>query len=264
MRRLLLCLPLVWFLIQPAFGPRMQAQYSAASATAPGDATASLAELNQAFSQGKPVTSVVMTGHATWTAGNITDSGPVTLTIAPDGVARMNLSIPSAGAQVEVSSGSGKDRQCQWSDTSGILHDVDSRNCWKTMLWFLPAYSLQSKMILANEQGVNDYGSTPLGTASTLYRHLQSQFVFQLPSLNNTKDVMRLSTTDIGLDPTSHLPAVLTYSLLPDKGAETPIAVEVHFSKYSLVSGVQLPFSIQRFLNGSLQLDISITDANVQ
>jgi hypothetical protein len=57
---------------------------------------------------------------------------------------------------------------------------------------------------------------------------------------------MRLSTADLGLDQASYLPAVLTYELLPDKGADTPIGCEVRYAKYTSVGGVQLPFSIQR------------------
>jgi hypothetical protein len=225
-------------------------------------AVASLAALSQAFSQGQPVTHAVMRGTATWTAGSTTDSGPVTLTIAPDGSARMDLSIPSAGAQAEASSGSLEGRQCQWGDKTGTLHGVDSRNCWKTMLWFLPAYSLQPTVLAPSKQAVVDYGLTTVGATATPYRHLQSQFFFSLPTADQAKEVARVSTTDLGLDPATYLPAVLSYSLFPESGADTPIAVEVRYAQYALVGGVQLPFSIQRFINGSLQLDITISSAD--
>jgi hypothetical protein len=223
---------------------------------------ASLAALNQAFSQGQPVTQVVMRGTAMWTAGSTTDSGPVTLTIAPGGAARMDLNVPSAGAQSEASSGSLEGRLCQWGDKKGTLHDVDSRNCWKSVLWFLPAYSLQPTVISTSKQAVADYGLDSVGSASTPYRHLQSQFFFNFPSVADAKEVARVSTIDLGLDTTTYLPAVLSYSLFPESGADAPIAVEVHYAQYTLVGGIQLPFSIQRFINGSLQLDIAIASAD--
>lgn len=72
-----------------------------------------------------------------------------------------------------------------------------------------------------------------------------------------------LSTTDIGLDTVSLLPAVLAYSVHPDNGAPVSIAIEIHYSDYRTVSGVQIPFHIQRYVNGFLQLDILVSSAAV-
>ena len=71
------------------------------------------------------------------------------------------------------------------------------------------------------------------------------------------------SATDIGLDPTTMLPAVLAYEVHPDNGASTPISIEAHYSNYQDVNGVKIPFLIQRYVNNSLQLEISLTSAQV-
>ena len=76
-------------------------------------------------------------------------------------------------------------------------------------------------------------------------------------------DIMQRSTADLGLDPASSLPAVLAYSIRPDNGAPIPIAIEIHYSNYQAVNGVQIPFTIQRYVNGSLQLEISVSSAQV-
>jgi hypothetical protein len=65
------------------------------------------------------------------------------------------------------------------------------------------------------------------------------------------------------LDTVTLLPAVLTYSLHPDNGAQFEIAVEVHYSDYRAVNGVHIPFLIQRYVNGSLQLEIRVSSAEI-
>jgi hypothetical protein len=65
------------------------------------------------------------------------------------------------------------------------------------------------------------------------------------------------------VDPVSFLPAVLSYSIRPDNGAPISIAIEIHYSNYQAINGVQIPFTIQRYVNGSLQLEVDVTSAQV-
>jgi hypothetical protein len=74
---------------------------------------------------------------------------------------------------------------------------------------------------------------------------------------------MSVSTTDLGLDPNSFLPAVLTYSIRPANAVFMPIAVEIRYSNYQAVDGVKIPFTIQRYVNGSLQLEITLSSAQI-
>jgi hypothetical protein len=67
----------------------------------------------------------------------------------------------------------------------------------------------------------------------------------------------------LGLDPTTYLPAVLSYSIRPDNGQAIPIAVEIHYANYKAVNGVQIPFTIERYINGTLQLEIAVSSAQV-
>jgi hypothetical protein len=82
-------------------------------------------------------------------------------------------------------------------------------------------------------------------------------------SASVTADVAKWSKTDIYLNPTSLLPAVLAYSVRPDNGAPTAIAIEVHYSNYRTVNGIQIPFTIQRYVNGALQLEIQVSAAQI-
>jgi hypothetical protein len=100
-----------------------------------------------------------------------------------------------------------------------------------------------------------------VGFGTAAFRHLQSQLVLPEMSSALASTMMQRSTADLGLDPTSLLPAVLAYTIWPDNGAAIPILIEIHYANYQLINGVQIPFTIQRYIDGSLQLQIAVTSA---
>jgi hypothetical protein len=233
-----------------------------AQGSAPGGTSASgaLSQLSMAFSSGTVVQSITLTGNATWYAGSLVDAGTVTLTAASDGSSQMQLALATTGQRTESQVGSGSSATCQWMGNDDVVYNVAPVNCWRPTVWFLPAISLQPSLI-PSYLGTVDLGQSTVGTNSNVYHHLQSQLAFNgLPDSISTQ-VTQQSTTDLGLDPTSFLPAVLAYSVLPDSGAQTSVAIQVLYSNYQTVNGVQIPFHIQRYVNGSLQLDIFVSSA---
>jgi hypothetical protein len=68
---------------------------------------------------------------------------------------------------------------------------------------------------------------------------------------------------DFFLDPTTLLPLGLSYTTHPDNNALLDISVEVQFSDYQSVGGVQIPFHVQKLLNGGLALDLQIHSATL-
>jgi hypothetical protein len=221
-----------------------------------------LGQLSAAFSGGQVVQSVQLTGTATWHSGSLEDSGTVTLTASADGSSQMHLELASMGERTESQAGSGLRASCQWAGADGVTHAVQATNCWRPAVWFLPAISLQPSL-LPVYLGAVDLGMGTVGSSADTYRHLQTQLAFSgLPSSISTR-VTQHSITDLGLDPTTLLPAVLSYTVQPDSGAQTSVAIHVLYSDYRAVNGVRIPFHIQRYLSGSLQLDIVINSAQI-
>jgi hypothetical protein len=221
-----------------------------------------LNQLSTAFSGGNPVHQVQLTGNASWHAGSLNDTGSATLSAATTGSSQLQLSLSSSGTRIEAESGLGTNLACTWSGEDAVAHTIDPGNCWRPVVWFLPPLSLQPSL-LPSYLGAVDLGSGTVGFGTATYRHLQGELVF--PNLTSTvaSDIMQRSTADLGLDPASFLPVVLSYSIRPDNGAPIPIAIEIHYSNYQAVNGVQIPFTIQRYVNGSLQLEISVSSAQV-
>jgi hypothetical protein len=224
------------------------------------NASAIIAELSQAFSKGKAIHNVQMSGTATWHAGSLEDSGTVDLTASTSGSSQMKLLLTASGGRIESQTGAGGSANCQWAGKDGKAHIASLNNCWKSNLWFLPAISLQPSL-LPSELGIIDLGTGAVGSSGDEYRHIQSQLVLRDIPLALTADIMQQSTADLGLDPATFLPAVLTYSVRPDDGALSSIAIEIRYSNYRTVNGVQIPFLIQRYVNNCLQLEILVNSA---
>lgn len=240
----------------------MPAAHSQSATSQGASAQALLSQLSAAFSGNRVIQQVQLSGSAIWYAGDSEDSGSATLTASTNGSLQVQLSLGSMGLRTEMATGSGLGASCQWTGADGTVHGIDSGNCLKPMAWFMPALSLQPSLV-PNYLGAVDLGSGTVGDSATAYRHLQSQLVFGGVSGGTTAAIMQLSTTDLGLDPVSLLPAVLAYSAHPDSGAPTSIAIEIHYSDYRSVEGVQIPFHIQRYVNGALQLDIAVNSAEI-
>jgi hypothetical protein len=222
----------------------------------------SLGKLSSAFSGDKVVQTIQLSGNATWHAGSLEDSGIVNLTASTDGSSQMQLTLNNLGNKSETQVGNGSSAVCKWAGADGLPKEVDALNCWKPVLWFMPAFSLQASLLPSYMQ-VADLGIGTVGKSATEYRHIQCKLLFSDLPESLTEEAALQSTSDIGLDIESQLPAVLSYSVHPDSGALPPINIEIRYSNYRLVDGTQIPFSIQRYVNGSLQLDIVISSAQI-
>lgn len=214
----------------------------------------------QAFSGGQPVSQVQLAGNATWYAGSEMAFGSATLTASETGHANMTLSLEGKGAWTESQAAFGSGMTCEWAGEDGVAHQEDYLNCLKPVVWFLPSLSLQPSLV-SPEISVTDLGAGTLDGVSC--RHLQT--AASLPDLPGSlaTSAAQQSTTDIGLDSTTLLPVVVSYTVHPDDGAATPITIEIRYSNYQQIDGAMIPFSIQRYVSGSLQLDIEITSAQI-
>lgn len=70
-----------------------------------------------------------------------------------------------------------------------------------------------------------------------------------------------LSGVDIYLDSASLLPDEIDFNAHADNDENTNFPVEIHFSNYQAVNAFVVPFRIQKFFNGSLLLDVTVTSA---
>lgn len=226
------------------------------------NATPLLNQLSAAFSGGQAIQQIQLAGNATLYAGSLEDSGTVTLSASTNGSSEMQMRLMTAGSKTESQSGIGTSASCQWSGADGVIHRSVLENCARPLLWFLPAISLQPPLIMSGVTAA-DLGSEPVGNGTTNLRHLRTQLSFSGPPPSEITSLTEFSSEDLGLDPTTLLPSVLSFIVQPDVNIPSHVSIEIHYSQYQNVNGVQIPFHIQRFVNGSLQLDVLVNSVHI-
>lgn len=209
------------------------------------------------FTAGQP-NSIKLTGTFTSTEGSLTQTGSAHMTLGADGTYQISLA-RTVGPTGESRSVSGGASSCTWTDQQGTVHNGGSLNCISPA-WFFPALEL-----LSGSNGASGLSWTPASYfTDTLGSHLRFQLV--LPGSNTAQEDPPVSSSfDLVFAPNSNLPEYALFTEQPDNpGASVAIPVQIDYSNYQTVSGVMIPFRIQRFVNGSLVLDLTITSVSTQ
>jgi hypothetical protein len=58
------------------------------------------------------------------------------------------------------------------------------------------------------------------------------------------------------------LPTELAFNLHPDNNLGENVPIRVKYSDYRPVNGLQVPFHLQKFMNGTLMWDVELESAN--
>ncbi len=202
-----------------------------------------------ALTGGTNISDVSLTGSVTW---NGSDTGTATLQALGTGESRMDLALTS-GTRTEI-----RDVQTgapigQWISPNNSSGNFAPHNCWTDAVWFFPALG----SLAAGPNVVLSYIGQESRSGVTV-QHVQSyQYLTgQFPS------PQQLSTMDFYLDANTFLPVALTFNAHPDNDANTDLLVEVDFSSYQAISGVVVPLHIQKYQQGNLMVDVSISGAS--
>jgi hypothetical protein len=216
----------------------------------------SIAAAQSAFSGSTPVHQVTMSGTVNWTAGSLEDSGPVTLQASADGSWTTTMELGS-GARVESQTAAGSSMTCQFQANSNKAAQMGRPdNCRRSLTWFLPPISFQPSL------KPSALTLQPLGSASA--PELKTQLAFADISAAFANSTLDATASNVALDPNTLLPTSLSFNVFPDTGPAIPIPVRVEFSDYRLTSGAQVPYSIKRYLNGTLQAEITINSVSLR
>lgn len=204
------------------------------------------------------VSDVTLTGTVnTWMAGSTTDTGTVTLKVKGYGESRVDMQLAASGAISQIRDASTGVAQGE-SITNGTGTQYSYQNCVTDAAWF---YALDSAMAVAPNQGIvlNYVGLETLGGESV--QHLQSYYYQSGLDQNSEAQLQTNSTIDYYLDATTFLPVAEHFSTF--SGSGTAIPVQVMFLSYQFTNGVVSPQHIQQYINGTLQLDATITSVGV-
>jgi hypothetical protein len=236
--------------------PAEYSQNSPTPTTSSPQAVALASQALSALTGSVQVNDVTLTGTGTRTAGSDVESGSVSLKALGSGEARLDLTV-AGGTRSEIRNlDLNSAPQGFWIGVDGTTHSMANHNCATDAAWFFPALSVLSQ--LSNPNLVVTY----IGNETRLGVNVQHlHFVIQSPAPSTL--FQQLSAEDVYLNASSNLPVAITFNAHPDNDTSANLPVEIDFSNYQVVNGVQVPFRIQRLLNGSVLFDLTVQSATL-
>jgi hypothetical protein len=239
-------------------------------------AVALLQQSLAALAEGAIIKDVTLTGDAHSILGGADESGTVSLKAT--GVdSRIDLSFgsgnrsevrnhdavplpgslppgaPAAAAQTSQPVG-------VWIGSDGFSHEMVEHNLMTDPAWFFPEFTLAN---FANSQTswLSYIGQENHDGQLVLHISFAQQFADIAGAPPQTTALLQhLSQMDLYLNPSTLLPVALAFNVHPDDNAIVDIPVEIRFSSYQAVGGIQVPLHVQKYVNNSLVLDLQLSD----
>jgi hypothetical protein len=203
---------------------------------------------------------ITLTGTAEYILGSTDETGTIKLRAMNDGSSRMDVSI-SSGTVTDSTYHSDSQLVGEARDEHGKLRKRAHHNLMTETAWFCPAMLIQHFAFFSRQAWV----STPASENNATFNSSTLILRKQASTGNDTADaeIKRLSQFRMTVDTASFLPQTVKYETHSDTNATVNIPVEVRFSAYAVFSGVMVPTHIKKYINGVLQLDISVSDVAI-
>jgi hypothetical protein len=208
----------------------------------------------------KVVSDVTLNGTATRVAGSENDSGDIELEAMASGQSLLNFTYGSGKLGEVRSISSSGSPVGSWTGPDGKTHPMSYHNLLTDSSWFFPALTL-GRLLASPTNAVALNGQEAKDGISVT--HLTTSQQFSDVGGDVAALMQHLSQTELFLEANTLLPVALEFNIHPDNNAGLDIPVEVRFSDYRTVNGVQIPFHVQKFLNNSLMLDIQLQTATL-
>jgi hypothetical protein len=209
----------------------------------------------QALAGGTVIRDITLLANVTYTAGSDEEMGSATLVALGNQQSRVTLNLNS-GQRQEIRTGV----RGAWVDTNGTPHRVRFSNNCTDANWFFPALTLAA---VASDPSLalSFVGQEVYGGQSVL--HLVLSHVIAGSNPRASAGIQRWSTMHLYLDAGTLQPAALAFTAHPDQNGSVDIPIEVRFAAYRSFDGVRVPTRIQRSIQNSLVLDLTVTNAAV-
>ena len=143
----------------------------------------------------------------------------------------------------------------KWIAPSGQSGKFAYHNCLTDAVWFFPALG----SLAGGPNVVFSYIGQEVRNGLSV-QHIQSYIHVPGPSVSRIP--WQLSAIDFYLDASTFLPVAITFNSHPDGNAGTNLFIEIDFSNYQAINGVAVPMHIQRYQQGNLMLDLTITSVS--
>lgn len=208
-----------------------------------------------ALTGGTSISDVTLNANVISIFGSDYETGTGILRAKGASESRVDLNL-SGGTLAEVRNLHNNTPAGAWSRNAAVAVPQASHNVLTDASWFYPGLSCLS------DYGSVNYVLKYLGLTQRGGVNAQHIQISLIPS-PVASSLQRLSVMDFYLDQVSFLPLAVDFKIHPDTDVNTDIPVEILFANYRAVNGVQIPFHIQKMLNGGIVLDMNVTSAVV-
>lgn len=212
---------------------------------------------------GQTLADITLQGNVAYTAGSDHDSGTFTLqTTGPD-ASEVVLDL-SQGVLQWRHGRNNFIRQAYFMNSDDKIQNHTAKSAWSDAAWFYPGLGLLSELAgknaaLDGQLIADDLGQISHDGQSVI--HLQLHL--QLNSAQAPEAAIALAAKrtreNLYLDSATLLPEFLDYHAPSAHGQ--PIRIEIRYGNYRIQHGLEIPFHIQRWVNGSLVMDMNVTQA---
>lgn len=211
------------------------------------------------LTRGVSIADITLTGTAHRFDGSMDETGTVVFKALATGEASTEFSYPS-GTRSEVRANSSQGPVGTWSKADGTSGATPLHNLLVDSGWFSPTLML-SRLSASGDVLVSSIGLETRSGVAVHHLSVSTQFPNLPPRVS--ADLQRLSQVQLYLDASTSLPVSVSFSTHPDSDGGRDIPVELQFSDYQVVNGVQIPFRIQKYVNGGLNLDLQLQKADL-
>lgn len=207
---------------------------------------------------------ITLSGSVSWIAGSLNESGTLSLKVSTDGATEENWTLPTQ-SHSESRSSWGSGRSCVQTDKAGKQHSHMNPDCLRGVPWFAPWMGLTmlpTGAVLA--QDMTSSTDTGNGVERLSYQSsVAASLVAKTVSLI-TAAPQQSSAVSVLYDRTTALPSRLEYDYLVNSDPANAIKYKVVFSDYRPDAGLVVPHRIQRYIQRTLQADITINNVTAE
>lgn len=201
---------------------------------------------------GQVLQDVTLTGNVRWGPEN-NDVGTATLKAFGTGESRVDLG-SSVGTRTEIRDASEGTPQGKWINPNGQSSIFAGQNTLTDAVWFFPVFS----SLRGGSNIVLSYIGLETRNGEAV-QHLRSCAYECSSAPYPARSLQQLSTMDFYLNAVTSLPVSVVFSQHPDTDSTVNIPVEVDYSNYESISGVETPMVIRKSINGTPLFEISLT-----
>lgn len=187
------------------------------------------------------------TGNITVVEGSTTQNGTISIQTLGTGETSETINLSSGQRVVIYSNGDAKEVNGTQS-VNPVVELIVTDQCADFPLPILVA------ALNNTDEGFQYIGQETLNGATVQHIKIWDSFSSK-PRMQN---LAPFSTRDVWLDATSSLPVKIAFIRQPGEGAVHSIRMEIFFSNYTNVNGVQYPFQINKSFNGTPWQTITI------